>query len=91
MSEGHINQMMCCHLLSDKGKKDAVVIRIFIQGMTGVTIERNTEVMAIQVAAHIKIGQPAYAVFRNGIAYRFAPGRSAIPEDVKNPKLNVQR
>ena len=84
-----MNQMMCCHLASDKDKKDAVVIRIFLHGYSAdITIDRDMEVMAIQVAAHIKIGQPAYAVFKNGTAYKYAPGRTVTGEDMKTPHVS---
>ena len=80
-----MNHMLCCHLVSDKDKKDAMVIRIFVCGMKGISRDRDTEIMAMQVAAHIKVAQPVYALFRNGIVYKYGRGSTLTGEDLKNP------
>ena len=78
--------MLCCHLVSDKDKKDAVVIRIFIDGgIAGITMDRDAEVMAIQVSANIKVAQPVYALFKNGIVYKYGTGRTLTGADLQNP------
>ena len=81
--------MLCCHLVADVDKQDALVVRVFGQPnpAMGMSMDRSTEVMCLQVAAHIKIGQPVYAIFKNGIIYRYAPGRTLTGDDIKNPDV----
>ena len=85
-----MNHMLCCHLVSDKDKKDAMVIRIFVSGAQGVIMDREMEILAIQVAAQINVGQPVYALFKNGIVYKYAAGRTLNAKDVQNPQVMRQ-
>ena len=41
----------------------------------------------LQVAAAIGIAQPVHAIFKNGVVYRYAPGRTVKLEDLKNPSI----
>ena len=82
-----MNHMMCCHLVSDKDKEDAMVIHIFVAGIKDIPLDRDTEVMAMQVSAHIKVAQPVYALFKNGIVYKYGKGRTLNGEDLKNPTV----
>lgn len=83
-----MNHMFCCHLLSDTKREDALTIRVFggIEGLH-LNFPRHIEVKGIQVAALLGVGQPIYAIFKNGVVYRFAPGRTLQPADVTDPKV----
>ena len=78
------------NLKSDQDKQNAVVVRIFgslkIKGET-MFLGTDSQVMGMQMAQHLGIAQPVYAVFRNGVVYRYAPGHTLTPEDVKNPEV----
>ena len=82
--------MQCCHLKSDKDKSDALVVRTFgvfpfDLGIELPEIDRNYEVMALQAAGQIGVAQPVYALYKNGIVYGYATGRTVEPQDLKNP------
>ena len=79
--------MLVCHLATDGDKEDAVLLRIYGALGSGLKIDRDVEIMCLQVAAAVKVGQPVYAIFNNGIVYRFAPGRTLTGEDVTNPDV----
>ena len=86
-TEGYMNCMLCCHLVSDEHKSDAVVVRVFVNSVTFATVDRDTEVMSIQVAAAINVAAPVYALFKNGIVYKYAPGRTLTGDDLTKPEL----
>ena len=78
------------NLKSDQDKQNAVVVRIFgSMKMKGESISFGTDsqVMAMQMAQSLGIAQPVYAVFSNGVVYRYSPGHTLTPEDVKNPEV----
>ncbi len=83
--------MLCAHLKSDTEKKDALVLRIFGEmtlpdGME-VTFDRNFEIMGLQLGHKIGISQPIYAIFENGVVYKYATGSTLTPKDLENPKV----
>ncbi len=55
-----MNCMLCCHLVSDGDKKNAIVVRVFNNNITMATMDRDNEVMSIQVAAAINVAINAY-------------------------------
>ncbi len=69
--------------------KDALVIRIFdqVEGEEGLNDDREYEVMGMQVAHKIGVAQPVYAIFNNGVVYKYATGRTLTSKDVKNPTI----
>ena len=79
--------MLCCHLVSDEDKNDAIVVRVFNSNITMATVDRDNEVMAIQVAAAINVAAPVYALFKNGIVYKYANGRTLTGDDITKPEL----
>jgi ethanolamine kinase len=89
-TEGYINHMMRFNLKSDVKKDNAIIVRIFgtikIAGEK-IDIETDLQVMAMQMAAQLGIAQPVYAVFKNGMVYRYGQGHTLTGEDVQNPKV----
>ncbi len=82
--------MFCAYLKSDTGKKDAVVLRVFGEFKAiGVdfTFDRSFEIQGLQVGHKLGISQPVYAIFTNGVAYKYATGRTLTPGDLENPKI----
>ena len=85
--------MQCCYLKSDTSKSDALVLRTFgtlpfeFEGGEPPKIDRDYEVMGLQIAARIGVAQPVYALYKNGIVYGYATGRTVEPNDLKDPKV----
>ncbi len=82
--------MFCAHLNSDTGKNDAVVLRVFgLFNPKGLefTFDRSFEIQGLQVGHKLGISQPVYAIFTNGVAYKYATGRTLTPGDLENPKI----
>ena len=84
--------MQCCYLKSDTSKSDALVLRTFgtlpfeFEGGEPPKIDRDNEVMGLQIAGRIGVAKPVYAIYKNGIVYGYATGRTVLPEDLKNPR-----
>ena len=78
------------NLKSDEDKQNAIVVRIFgtikMEGETFV-MGTDAQVMGMQMAHCVGIAQPVYAIFKNGIVYRYAPGGTLTVEDVRNPEV----
>ena len=82
--------MYCFNLKSDKEKQNALVVRLFgsIQvGKETFTAGSDEQTMAMQLAHAVGLAQPVIAILKNGIVYRFAPGRTLTIEDIKNPDI----
>ena len=83
-----MNHMFRFNLKSDPEHENAIVIRIFgtfVMNGQEIQLATDGQVMAMQVAHSVGIAEPVYAIFRNGIVYRYAPGRTLQLEDLKNP------
>ncbi len=77
-----------CHLKSDLSGKDAIIMQLFeYTDLTGCAREREQEVIGKQIMNKLGIGQPVLAIFKNGIVYKFAPGRKLRGSDLKDPKV----
>ena len=84
--------MQCCHLKSDASKSDALVIRSFGShpidlGEKTAEFDRSYEVMGLQIADRIGVGQPVYALYRNRVVYGYATGRTVEPGDLEKPSV----
>jgi len=85
-SEGYINNMKRFHLRSDNDLQDAIVVRVY--GSTLDTfVNREKEVLAMQVAHAAGCFQPLVAIFKNGVAYKYAHGRTLTTSDLNDPKI----
>ena len=80
-----MNNTVCCHLESDIEKMDWLVIRIF--GETEL-FDRDTEVMALQVAHAAKCGTAVEGIFENGLILGYFPGRIITYDDLRNSKIS---
>ncbi len=84
--------MLCAHLKSDASRKYALVLRIFgsikVEGFE-IQLDRDYEVMGLQLGHKIGVSQPVIAIFKNGVVYKYATGRTLKPDDLDNP--NVMR
>ncbi len=82
--------MLCAHLESDINRKYALVLRIFggmkIEGVD-IQLDRDYEVMGLQLGHKIGVSQPVIAIFKNGVVYKYATGRTLKPDDLANPKV----
>ena len=86
LSGGLINAMYCCHLEQDKDRNDAVIIRIF-RGILAEGMDRDKEFLSIQVAQSAGCHAPLYAVFNNGLVYKYVPGRLPSLHDFEKPEV----
>ena len=51
------------------------------------TLDREMEMMGLQLAHKIGVAKPVYAMYKNGIAYGYATGRTLKDKDLQNPKV----
>ncbi len=86
-----MNHSLCVHLKADTDKKNALVLRIFgvlkLPDGIELTFDRNFEIMGLQLGHKIGISQPIYAIFENGVVYKYATGSTLTPKDLENPKV----
>ena len=83
---GCINAMYCCHTAQDRDRDDAVLVRIN-RGFLAESMDRNKEFLSMQVAQAAGCHAPLYAVFNNGLVYKYVPGRLPSLHDLQNPKV----
>ena len=86
-SEGYSNRMYHCH---PENIPNGLVCRVFASDIAEAwsdVIDRNQEVRCMQVAHACGVSQPVRAVFRNGIIYGYAPGRTLKYEDMRKPAV----
>ncbi len=89
-TEGYVNHMFRFSLKSDPQHENALVIRIFgtfKMNNEDVSFGTDCQVMAMQMAHSVGIAESVYAIFKNGIVYRYAPGRTLTAEDLRNPSV----
>ena len=89
-TEGYLNHMYCFNLKSDNEKQNALVVRLFgsiVYGKETLTFGGDEQTMAMQLAHAVGLAQPVIAILRNGIVYRFAPGRTLTLADIQNPDI----
>ncbi len=81
--------MLCCFLKDDTKKTDALMVRIFgvLNTEYCIPFDRDSEIMAIQLAHNLGFGQKMYAIFKNGVVYGYNSGRTLTGEDISNPKV----
>ncbi len=82
--------MLCAHLKSDASRKYALVLRIFGSIKLDdieILLDRDYEVMGLQLGHKIGVSQPVFAIFKNGVVYKYAIGRTLKPDDLDNPKV----
>lgn len=85
-SEGYINQMRRFHRKDDTAKKDAIVVRVYGTSLD-MFVDRKKEFMAMQLARAAGCFQPILAVFDNGVAYKYASGRTLKQADLNDPRV----
>merc|ERR1719184_77079 len=74
------------HQSADTKKDDAIVVRVFGDSLDFFT-NRTKEFLAMQIAYAAGCFQPILAVFKNGVAYKYAHGRTLRYADLSNPKV----
>ena len=83
---GYVNAMYCCFMAEDRGRNDAVIVRIY-RDILGEAVDRDKEFLSIQVAQAAGCHAPIYAVFNNGLVYKYVPGRLPSLRDLMKPKV----
>jgi hypothetical protein len=89
LSEDFVNTSLCCFLKEDLQKKDALMVRVFgtFSEASGVSPDRDIDVMGLQLAHHLGFGQKVYAIFKNGVVYGYTAGSTLTGQDVTDPKI----
>ena len=72
-SEGTTNTLIGCSLKSDKDLSDCIVIRVNGE-QTDFFIDRQRELLNIQLLHTAGCSGQLYAIFDNGLAYQFLQG-----------------
>ncbi len=62
-------------------------VRMFTVVIEHVLFDHDLEVIGLKHAHTTQSGQPLYAIFKNGVAYRFAPGHCLKYEALSNPLI----
>ena len=78
--------MYCCHVAQDKERDDAVLVRVN-RGFLAEGMDRNKEFLSVQIAQTSGCHARIYAVFNNGLVYKYVPGRLPSLYDLQNPKV----
>ena len=86
LAGGYINAMYCCFMAEDKDRNDAVIVRIY-GDLLGEAVDRDKEFLSIQVAQAAGCHAPIYAVFNNGLVYKYVPGHLPSLQDLTLPSV----
>ena len=79
--------MYYVHLVNEAKKGDGMVFRCHPEASVNL-ISRDRELLGMQWAYKAGCGVPVYAVFKNGFAMGYAPGRQVTFEDFMKPPVN---
>ena len=85
LAGGMVNALYCCYVAEDKDRNDALVVRINCGDWD--ILDRNKEFLSIQVAQSAGCHAPIYAVFNNGLVYKYVPGRLPSLHDLEKPEV----
>ena len=86
-SDGYINSMTCFYQRNDEQRNDALVARVY--GLEGqdMPVEREKELLTMQVAHAAGCFPTIFAAFKNGIIYEYEPGRIVNFHDLVKPDI----
>ena len=73
-------------MAQDKDRNDAIIVRIY-RGIMAEALDRDKEFLSIQVTQAVGWHAPIYAVFNNGLVYKYIPGRQPTLYDLQEPKI----
>ena len=79
-------------LKSDTKLQSALVVRIFgVVKVDGIdepfAFGKDEQVVAMQISHKIGIAEEVYALFKNGIVYRYLPGNTLDTSDLNKPDM----
>lgn len=89
-TEGITNKLVGCYEESEGFGKDVVLIRIY-GANTELIIDRNTEKNNILFLSKHGLCPPLYAVFENGLAYGFCPGKTLDCSSVRENRVQIAK
>ena len=73
---GAINHMVCVYHEGDEWRDDAMVVRVHGINLSGQYEFRTSDIFGMQLAHHANCFPPIYAIFRNGVMYKYIPGKT---------------
>ena len=86
-SDGYVNSMTCFYQRTDEKRNDALVARVY--GLEGhdLPVEREKELLTMQVAHAAGCFPTIFGAFKNGIIYEYEPGRIVNFHDLIKPDI----
>ena len=85
--DGYVNSMTCFYQKTDDKRNDALVARVYgIEGQD-MPVEREKELLTMQVAHAAGCFTAIVATFKNGVIYEYEPGRIVDFHDIVKPDV----
>ena len=83
---GYLNTMVSCGLQGNMKHSDDLAVRVFGEGIASL-LNRDKEVMGLQLAHAAGCGTPLVAIFDNGLVVGKAPGQPFQYKLLFNPDI----
>ncbi|CAG9859427.1 unnamed protein product [Phyllotreta striolata] len=85
LTDGITNKLMACKP-EEEADEETVLVRIY-GNKTDLIIDRKAETRNILLLNRAGLAPDLYATFRNGLAYKFLPGKTLTSDTVRNPVI----